>query len=203
MAGALIRKRGRKYNMAPLVRNQTIELIDKNYIMKEIYPKIMKKTGYANIMMMPRLVAVHISMGTGRKVDIKLAETALVSIAGQVPCKTRAKRSVAAYGIREGMVIGTKVTIREHLMYCFLQVLANVVLPSISAFRGLSVKSLVKKKNFFTISLGISDITLFPGANIPPAQQLGCGITITMKARCRDSAIMLLEHMGFPFRSNK
>lgn len=189
--------------MAQLVKNQTIELIDQNHIQKKIYPEIMKEMGYKNTMMMPRIIGTHISMGTGRKVEIKLARTALMSIAGQVPFDTRARRSISAYGIRQGMIIGTKVTLRNRRMYCFLQILVNVVLPSISSFKKLRVESLVKRKNFFTISLGVGDVTLFPGADIPPAQQLGCGITITMKARCKDSAIMLLKHMGFPFRSNK
>jgi large subunit ribosomal protein L5 len=203
MVNVLTKKPGRRYKMAQLVKNQTVDPINRKYIEAKIHPQIMERMKYTNSMQLPRIVAVYVSMGTGRKIDIKMAKKALMSITGQFPVERKAKRSISGYGVRQGMVIGTKVSLRGDRMFHFLNTLIYVVLPSISSFKGLAEKSMVVRKDFITVSLGLSDITLFPGVDIPPAQQLGCSVTIVMKGACKAGAIMLFEHMGIPFRRNK
>lgn len=168
----------------------------------EVVPALMQRFGYQNVMQVPRLEKIVVNMGVGDAVaDNKALEAAMEELAiitGQKPVITKAKHSVAAFKIRTGMSIGTKVTLRGERMYEFFDKLVNVVLPRIRDFRGLSPKSCDGRGNY---SLGLREQLIFPEINYDKVQKVrGMDITVVTTARTDEEAIELLKALGMPLR---
>jgi large subunit ribosomal protein L5 len=169
---------------------------------KEVVPALMKEFGMKNVMAVPKLEKVVINMGVGeatqnaKVLDPAVAE--LQQITGQKPVVTKAKKSIAAFKVREGMPIGAMVTLRGDRMYEFLDRLMNVALPRVRDFRGVSTKSFDGRGNY---TLGLHDQLIFPEIDYAKVEkQKGMNVTIVTTAKSDDHARALLRHMGMPFR---
>ena len=169
---------------------------------KEVVPALMKEFGLKNVMAVPKLEKVVINMGVGeatqnaKVLDPAVAE--LQQITGQKPVVTKAKKSIAAFKVREGMPIGAMVTLRGDRMYEFLDRLMNVALPRVRDFRGVSTKSFDGRGNY---TLGLHDQLIFPEIDYAKVEkQKGMNVTIVTTAKSDDHARALLRHMGMPFR---
>lgn len=172
---------------------------DKYY--NEVAPGMMQKFGYKNVMEIPKIEKVVINMGVGEAVgNPKALDTAvadLTTIAGQRPVVTRAKKSIAAFKIREGMAIGTKVTLRGERMYQFLDKLLNVALPRVRDFRGVSPKAFDGRGNY---TLGVKEQLIFPEIEYDKVDKIrGMDIIIVTTAKSDEEARELLRLMGMPF----
>ena len=172
------------------------------YFNSEIKPSLKEQLGYGNIMQVPKLDKIVLNMGIGeaaqdkKKIDSALEEMSLIS--GQKPVATKAKNSIAGFKLREGMVIGCKVTLRGDRMYEFLDRLVNVALPRVRDFRGISPKSFDGRGNF---SLGIKEQIIFPEIDYDKVDKLrGMDIAITTSALKDSDAKELLKCFNFPFR---
>jgi large subunit ribosomal protein L5 len=168
----------------------------------EIIPALMKEFQYSNIMQVPKLDKVVINMGVGTAVqDPKTLDGAvrdLSLISGQKPVVTRAKRSIAAFKIRQGMRIGCKVTLRGDRMYDFLDKLFNVTLPRVRDFGGMSANSFDGRGNF---AMGMREQLTFPEIEYDKVDRTrGMDIIITTTAKNDEEARALLRHLGLPFR---
>jgi large subunit ribosomal protein L5 len=168
----------------------------------EVVPTLMKEFEYRNIMQVPRLEKVVVNMGVGTAVqDPKTLDGAvrdMTTITGQKPVITRAKRSIAAFKIRDGMRIGCKVTLRGEKMYSFLDKLFNVTLPRVRDFQGLSPNSFDGRGNF---AMGMREQLTFPEIEYDKVDRTrGMDIIITTTARTDEEARALLRHLGLPFR---
>ncbi len=166
----------------------------------EIRPALMEQFGYTNIWEVPRLVKVSVNMGVSDgKEDIKNLEQAireLGMVIGQRAAITRAKKSVAAFGLRAGMPIGCKATLRGTRMYEFVDRLLNVCLPRIRDFRGLSPHAFDGRGSY---TIGIKDHLIFPELGYDDvAKTRGMDITIVTTARTDEEAAALLRAMGLP-----
>ncbi len=166
----------------------------------EIVPALMKQFEYTNVWQVPRVVKVCLNMGVGEgKEDIKVLEAAmkeLAMIAGQKPALTRAKKSIAAFGLREGQPIGCRVTIRGDRMYEFLDRLFNVALPRIRDFRGLPARSFDGRGSY---SIGVREHLIFPELGYDDVSKVrGLDITIVTNAGTDEEASGLLRLMGLP-----
>ena len=169
---------------------------------KEVIPALVKEFKYGNPMQVPRLEKVIINMGLGEAIEnIKILEQAqaeMAAIAGQKPVITRAKKSIAAFKLREGMPIGCRVTLRKKRMFDFLNKLMNVALPRVRDFRGVSDKSFDGRGNY---SLGIRDELIFPEIDYDKIEKVkGMNVTIVTTARTDEEAKFLLRELGMPFR---
>jgi large subunit ribosomal protein L5 len=169
---------------------------------KEVVPALMKEFSLKNVMAVPRLEKVVVNMGVGeatqnaKVLDPAVAE--LQQITGQKPVITKAKKSIAAFKVREGMPIGAMVTLRGDRMYEFLDRLMNVALPRVRDFRGVSTKSFDGRGNY---TLGLHDQLIFPEIDYAKVErQKGMNVTIVTTAKSDDHARALLKHMGMPFR---
>lgn len=170
---------------------------------KELAPALQKKFNYGNVMETPRLVKVVLNMGVGDAIaDSKVINEAakeLTLIAGQKAIITEAKKSIAAFKLREGMKLGCKVTLRKDRMFDFLERLVMVALPRVRDFRGLSVKSFDGKGNF---NLGIKEHIVFPEINYDKISKIrGLNITIVTTARNDEEAKELLAGFNIPFNA--
>jgi large subunit ribosomal protein L5 len=167
-----------------------------------VIPALVKEFGYKNVMGVPKIekVAVNIGMGEATQ-NAKLMDGAvneLSAIAGQKPVITKAKKSIAAFKLREGMPIGTMVTLRGDRMYEFLDRLMNVALPRVRDFRGVSPKSFDGRGNY---TLGVKDQLIFPEIDYNKVEKAkGMNISITTTAKTDAEGLALLKHMGMPFR---
>ena len=169
---------------------------------KEVVPALVKEFKYRNPMEVPRLEKVIINMGLGEAIqNIKIldqAQAELAAIAGQKPVVTRAKKSIAAFKLREGMPIGCRVTLRKKRMFDFLNKLMNVALPRVRDFRGVSDKSFDGRGNY---SLGIKEEIIFPEIDYDKIEKVkGMNVTIVTTARTDEEAKFLLRELGMPFR---
>jgi large subunit ribosomal protein L5 len=169
---------------------------------KEIAPAMMKEFELKNPMAVPHLHKIVINMGVGDATQnakvLDPAVTELGQITGQKPVVTRARKSIAAFKVREGMPIGAMVTLRGDRMYEFLDRLLNVVLPRVRDFRGVSTKAFDGRGNY---TLGLHDQLIFPEISYEKVDKLkGMNVTIVTTARSDDQARSLLRHMGMPFR---
>jgi large subunit ribosomal protein L5 len=169
----------------------------------EIVPALMKRFGYANIMMAPKPVKVCVNMGVdGAREDRKILEAAMADMAaitGQRPAITRAKKSVANFKLREGMAIGCRVTLRGEMMYEFLDRLITVALPRIRDFRGLPNNSFDGHGN---CSLGLTDQTIFPEIDFDKIDRVrGMDVTIVTTARTDAECDALLRELGMPLKA--
>jgi large subunit ribosomal protein L5 len=170
---------------------------------KEIAPALMKEFGWTNPMAVPKVEKVIINMGVGEATqNAKVLDPAvneLGQITGQKPVVTRAKKSIAAFKVREGMPIGAMVTLRGDRMYEFLDRLLNVALPRVRDFRGVSTKSFDGRGNY---TLGLRDQLIFPEIDYAKVDKMkGMNVTIVTTAKSDDEGRALLKHMGMPFRA--
>jgi len=168
----------------------------------EIKGRLVKEFGYKNPMEVPRLAKVVLNMGLGEAVqNIKILDGAveeLTAIAGQKAVITRARRSIAAFKVREGMPIGVMVTLRRDRMYHFLDKLMNIVLPRVRDFRGVSPTGFDGRGNY---TLGLKEQLIFPEINYDKVDKIkGMNITIVTTAKTDEEARLLLGQMGMPFR---
>ena len=168
---------------------------------KTIVPALTKEFGYKNIMAVPRLEKICLNMGLGEASgNAKLIDPAvqeMTAIAGQKPIITKAKKSIAAFKLREGMAIGCAVTLRGDRMYEFMDRLVNVSLPRVRDFRGVSSKSFDGRGNY---TLGIKDQLIFPEIDYNKVEKSkGMNICITTTAKTDAEGMALLKHMGMPF----
>src|ERR1700689_3253911 len=169
---------------------------------KKVVPALTKEFGYGNLMAVPKLEKISLNIGLGEATQNgKLMDGAvneLGQIAGQKPVITKAKKSIAAFKLREGMSIGTMGTLRGDHMYEFLDRLLNVALPRVRDFRGVSSKSFDGRGNY---TLGVKDQLIFPEIDYSKIDKTkGMNISITTTARTDAEGVALLKQMGMPFR---
>src|SRR4030088_3391380 len=170
---------------------------------KSVVPALTKEFGYKNIMAVPRLAKISVNIGLGEATqNAKLMDGAvneLGQIAGQKPVITKAKKSIAAFKLREGMPIGCVVTLRGGRTYGFCDRLVNVALPRVRDFRGISSKSFDGRGNY---TLGVKDQLIFPEIDYSKVDKTkGMNISITTTARTDAEGLALLKQMGMPFRA--
>jgi len=175
----------------------------KQFYEKEVAPQLRETFGYQNPMQIPRLAKIVLNIGLGEAIqNIKLLESAaeeLTLIAGQKAVITRARRSIAAFKLREGMPIGCMVTVRREKMYDFFTKLVNIALPRVRDFRGVSGKAFDGRGNY---SLGIKEHLIFPEIDYDKIDKIkGLNITIVTTARTDAEGKELLKLMGMPFRN--
>jgi large subunit ribosomal protein L5 len=166
-----------------------------------IRPALVRKFGYTSTMQAPRLVKVTLNMGVGEaKQDSKMLEAAqeqLATIAGQKPNVRRARKSVAAFKLREGMPVGLTVTLRGERAYEFLDRLTSVAIPRIRDFRGLNPRSFDGRGNY---SMGVREQVIFPEIDYDSVDQVrGLDVTMTTSATTDAEAFALLDALGMPF----
>jgi large subunit ribosomal protein L5 len=169
---------------------------------KEIAPALAKEFDIKNPMAVPRLEKIVLNMGLGEAVaNSKIVDTAteeLTSIAGQKPVTTKAKKAIAAFKLRQGMAIGSMVTLRGDRMYEFLDRLVSVALPRVRDFRGVSPKAFDGRGNY---TLGIREQLIFPEIDFNRVDKTrGMNISIVTTARNDEQARALLKALGMPFR---
>ncbi len=175
----------------------------KERYLAELKPALQKELGLTNPMAVPRLVKIVVNMGLGEATqNSKLLDPLvgdLATIAGQKPVTTRAKKSIAAFKVREGMPIGAMVTLRGDTMYEFLDRLIQIGLPRVRDFRGVSTKSFDGRGNY---TLGMRDQLIFPEIDYSRVEKLkGMNITMVTTAPDDNQARALLKAFGIPFRT--
>jgi large subunit ribosomal protein L5 len=172
---------------------------------KEIAKKLQDKLGIKNVMAVPRLSKLVINVGFGHQAkDKDLADFVkqnLISISGQRPVLTIAKKAISAFKIREGMVIGAKVTLRGKRMWDFVEKMVNIYFPCVRDFRGLDEKAIDNSGN---LTVGFKDILAFPELDILDLEKLhGLEVCIANTAENREQGFALFKALGFPLRDNK
>lgn len=175
----------------------------KAYYQETVVPKLKEKFNYSNPMQVPKIEKVVVNMGLGEAIhNIKIIDSAveeLKQIAGQQPVVTRAKKSIAAFKLREGMPIGCMVTLRKNRMYDFLNKLINIALPRVRDFRGISGKAFDGTGNY---SLGIKEQLIFPEIDYDKIDKIkGLNISIVTTAKTNDEGKELLKLLGMPFKN--
>lgn len=170
---------------------------------KEVVPALRKEFNYSSAMAVPRLRKIILNMGLGEAIqNAKLLDSAtqeLSQITGQKPVITRAKKSIANFKLRKNMPIGAMVTLRGDRMYEFFDRLANVALPRVRDFRGLSTRAFDGRGNY---TLGLRDQVVFPEIDYSKVDKVkGMNISIVTDARTDAEALALLRHLGMPFRT--
>lgn len=168
----------------------------------DVVPQLMKDYNYSSIMEVPKIEKVVINIGVGDAIqNSKLLDEAvekLAAISGQAPVITKAKKSIANFKLREGMPIGTKVTLRSDKMYEFLDKLFNISLPRVRDFRGVSDTSFDGRGNY---TLGVKEQIIFPEIDFDKVNRTrGMDIVIVTTAKTNDEAKALLSAMGMPFK---
>jgi large subunit ribosomal protein L5 len=169
----------------------------------EIRARLKEEFKYTNDMQIPRLEKIVINMGVGEATQdskkLTSAIEALTAIAGQKPVATTARKSIAAFKLREGMKVGAKVTLRKDQMYEFLDRLVTIALPRVKDFRGLNGKSFDGRGNY---ALGVKEHIVFPEINYDQIDQVwGMDIVVCTTARTDAEARALLKEFDFPFRN--
>ncbi len=167
----------------------------------EAVPALMKQFGYTNIMAAPRLVKINVNMGLGEAIAnakvLDVAAEELAAITGQRPVVTKAKKSIAAFKLRQGMPIGVTATLRGSRMYEFLDRLVSVALPRVRDFRGVSPRSFDGRGNY---TLGLKDQLVFPEIDFAKADKArGMNVTVVTSAKSDEEAYELLRILGVPF----
>jgi large subunit ribosomal protein L5 len=168
---------------------------------EEIRPALIERFGYSTPMQAPRLIKITLNMGVGEaKQDSKMLDVAkeqLATIAGQQPNVRRAKKSVAAFKLREGMPVGLTVTLRDVRAYEFLDRLVSIAIPRIRDFRGLNPRSFDGRGNY---SMGVREQVIFPEIDYDSVDQVrGLDVTLTTSAETDAEAFALLDALGMPF----
>jgi large subunit ribosomal protein L5 len=168
----------------------------------EVAPALQKEFGYANVMATPKITKVVINLGLGEATQnakiVDVAADELQRIAGQKPVVTRAKKSIAQFRVRQGMPIGTMVTLRGDRMFDFLDRLISMSLPRVRDFRGIPTKGFDGRGNY---TLGLKDQLLFPEIDYMRVDKpRGMNITVVTTAKTDEESRRLLQLLGFPFR---
>lgn len=176
------------------------QTLKENYL-KNIRPALQKELGLSNIESVPKLEKITLNTSSREfKTDKELltkTKNWVAQITGQMPLETKAKHSIAAFNLREGEVVGIKVTLRGNRMYDFFQKLTSIVLPRIKDFQGVSKKTIDKNGNY---TLGLSEQIVFPEIEYDKIGRIqGLEITISTSAKDADSSLMLLTALGMPF----
>lgn len=171
----------------------------------ELKAALQQQLGIANVMDIPRIDKIVLNMGLGEAVQnpkiVEKAAQELTLISGQKAVVTRAKKSIATFKLREGMPIGTRVTLRKDRMYDFLAKLINIALPRVRDFRGVSPKGFDGRGNF---SMGVTEHIIFPEIDYDKIDQIrGFNVTIVTTSKTDDGARALLEAIGMPFRKKQ
>lgn len=179
-----------------------MDRLQEKYI-NEVVPALTEKFGYKNVMELPKIAKIVINMGVGEAVGNPKALDAAVNdltiIAGQKPILTRAKKSLAAWKLRQGMPIGAKVTLRGVRMYQFLDKFMNVALPRVRDFRGISANSFDGRGNY---AIGLKEQLIFPEIEYDKIDKLrGMNIVVVTTAKTDEEARELLKLMGMPFKA--
>jgi large subunit ribosomal protein L5 len=185
----------------PKATNRATARLRDRYV-KEVRPALMKEFNLENPMAAPKLEKIVVNMGVGDATQnaklIDPAATEVGQITGQKPVVTKARKSIAAFKVREGMPIGVMVTLRGDRMYEFFDRLVNIALPRVRDFRGVGTKSFDGRGNY---TLGVRDQLIFPEIDYSKVEKLkGMNITIVTSAGNDDQARALLKHMGMPFK---
>jgi large subunit ribosomal protein L5 len=171
---------------------------------KEVMPALKKEFGYANVMAIPRIRKIVINMGLGEATSnakiVDVAADELSKISGQKATVRRAKKSIAAFKVREGMPVGAMVTLRGERMYEFLDRLVGIALPRVRDFKGISAKGFDGRGNY---TLGLRDQIIFPEIDYMKVDKArGMNVSVVTTARTDEEARKLLQLIGLPFRSN-
>ena len=179
-----------------------MDRLQEKYI-NEVVTALTEKFGYKNVMELPKIAKIIINMGVGEAVGNPKALDAAVNdltiIAGQKPILTRAKKSLAAWKLRQGMPIGAKVTLRGVRMYQFLDKFMNVALPRVRDFRGISANSFDGRGNY---AIGLKEQLIFPEIEYDKIDKLrGMNIVVVTTAKTDEEARELLKLMGMPFKA--
>lgn len=169
-----------------------------------VAPKLQEHFGLSNALAAPKIVKITVSVGVGKVLrepkDIEVVERTLMRITGQKPIHTKAKKSIAGFKVREGMVVGLQVTLRGKRMWDFLEKLIHVALPRVRDFRGLE-QSIVGADGDCTI--GIREHIAFPEIRSDEVERIhGLAVTVTTTAGTREKGLALLTALGFPFKKN-
>jgi large subunit ribosomal protein L5 len=172
---------------------------------KEVVPALRKAFDFKNVMQVPRVEKVVVNIGVGEALDNPKALEAAVSdltiITGQKPVMNKARKSIANFKLREGRLIGTKVTLRGERMWAFLDRLMNTALPRVRDFRGVSANAFDGRGNY---TLGLNDQLIFPEIEYDKIDKLrGMEVTIVTTAKSDDQARMLLRLLGMPFNKKE
>src|SRR5512134_3765465 len=167
----------------------------------EVAPALFKSFGFKNVMQVPRIEKVVVNIGLGEALDnpkaLEAAIADLTTITGQKPVSTKAKKSIANFKLREGRLIGTKVTLRGERMWSFLDRLLNIALPRVRDFRGVSANAFDGRGNY---TLGLREQLVFPEIEYDKIDKLrGMEVTIVTTAKNDDQARVLLQMLGMPF----
>ena len=168
----------------------------------DVAPALLKEFGYSSPMAIPRIAAVKLNMGLGEAISnnrlMDAAVEEMTAIAGQKPVVTKARKSIAAFKLREGMPIGCAVTLRGERMWEFLDRLIAIALPRVRDFRGIPTKSFDGRGNY---TLGVREHTIFPEIDYSKTDKTkGMNVTIVTTAKTDPEALSLLKGMGMPFR---
>jgi large subunit ribosomal protein L5 len=171
----------------------------------EVAPALFKSFGFKNVMQVPRLEKIVVNIGLGEALDnpkaLDAATADLMQITGQKPVQTKARKSIANFKLREGRLIGTKVTLRGPRMWAFFDRLVNIALPRVRDFRGISANAFDGRGNY---TLGLKDQLVFPEIEYDKIDKLrGMEVTIVTSADNDDEARALLKLLGMPFSSKK
>ena len=171
----------------------------------EVMPKLLEEGGYGNLMAVPRLVKISVNMGVGsasqdvKELDVAMDE--LAAVTGQKPVVRRARKSIAAFKLREGMPVGCSVTLRGDRMYEFLDRLITITLPRVRDFRGVPRRAFDGRGNY---TLGLKDQLIFPEVDYTKVDKTrGMNVTICTSAETDDDARALLGALGMPFRQDR
>ncbi|MEJ5241316.1 MAG: 50S ribosomal protein L5 [Anaerolineales bacterium] len=169
---------------------------------QEVVPAMMRTFQYRNVMQVPRIQKVVVNIGLGEALDnpkaLEAASADLMAITGQKPVLTKARRSIAAFKLREGRLIGAKVTLRGERMWSFLDRLMNIALPRVRDFRGVSPHAFDGRGNY---TLGIREQLIFPEIEYDKIDKVrGLEVTIVTTAKTDEEARTLLKLLGMPFR---
>jgi large subunit ribosomal protein L5 len=175
----------------------------KEHYFKNVIPKMKKKFAYANDLAVPRLSKIIVNVGLGQALKDKgfkeVVEQNLKAITGQKPALTRAKHSIAGFGIREGLIVGAKVTLRGQRMYDFLGKVINIALPRVRDFSGLDPKSLDKGGN---LTIGFKECVVFPEINPEDSTSVhGLELSIVTTAKTDKEAVELFKLLKFPLKT--
>jgi large subunit ribosomal protein L5 len=170
---------------------------------KEVAPALKKEFGYSNVMAIPKLEKIVVNMGLGEATqNAKIVDTGadeVAKITGQKPVATRAKKSIAQFKVRQGMPIGSMVTLRGDRMWDFLDRLISVALPRVRDFRGVSAKGFDGRGNY---TLGLKDQLLFPEIDYMKVDKArGMNISVVTTAKSDEESRKLLQLLGMPFRT--
>ena len=176
----------------------------KERYLKDVVPALAKEFGYTNVMAIPKLEKIVVNMGLGDATqNVKLIDTGadeVGRITGQRPVTTRAKKSIAAFKLRQGMPVGTMVTLRGDRMYEFLDRLVNIALPRVRDFKGVSTKGFDGRGNY---TLGLRDQLLVPEIDYMKVDTArGMNVSVVTTAKTNEEARRLLQLLGMPFRTS-